>query len=255
MRPTSIIIPQPCAASWSAMVPDGTGRHCASCQNVVVDFSRKSTAEVLAYLAQPSHENTCGRFRAGQLRQSCRFHTWRAAPGLALAVVAVLTLTHCSPDQPAATPLEKPAVAVLDGQLVRGRVLDRDSRKPLVGAIVICEADTQCRTRTAADGSFALVVPHRLANSKLIAGLAEPAVAEEQDKEWQMPYIPHFFTAGPDVTVLLRRPPMMLGQTRLEPDETFSPAIHHYLGREWAAPPPPKLTTIKFTPPAGSHTD
>lgn len=252
MKPTSILIPQPCAASWSAMVPDGAGRHCASCQKTVVDFSQKSTAEVLAYLAQPGREHTCGRFRAGQLRPPGRLLTWRAAPGLALAVVAVLTLTRCSPNQPSAIPLEKPAVAVPDGQLVRGRVLDRESRKPLAGAIIICEADTLCQTRTAADGSFAFVVPHRLASSKLIAGLAEPTAAPGQDEEWQMPYVPHFFAAGPDVTVLLRRPPMILGQTRLEPDETFSPAIRHYLGHEGAAPPPPKITTIKFTPPTGS---
>lgn len=249
MTPVSIFIPQPCAANWSAMQPDGLGRHCASCQKIVVDFSQKSTAEVMAYLAQPGRENTCGRFHTKQLRQPGRLLSWRAAPGLALAVVAILTLTHCSPDSPVTTPLEKQALAAADGQLVRGRVLDRDSRKPLAGAIIICEADTQCQTHTTADGSFALVVPRRLANSKLIAGLAEPAVRREHEEEWLMPYVPHFFTAGPDVTVLLRRPPMVLGQTRLEPGETHSSAIRHYLEHERVVPPPPptpKLTTIKF---------
>ena len=67
-----INIPQPCAESWAAMTSAGTGRHCASCEKTVVDFSQKSTAEILAYLTQPGYENACGRFRAGQVAQMPR---------------------------------------------------------------------------------------------------------------------------------------------------------------------------------------
>ena len=248
-----INIPQPCAESWAVMTPAGTGRHCASCKKTVVDFSQKSTAEILAYLTQPGYENACGRFRAGQVAQMPRLINWQAAPRLAASLVIVLTLTHCRPDVPVAAPSEvKTTAAAQDGQLVRGRVLDRTSRQPLVGALIICEADTLCQTRTVADGSFALVVPARLAGSKLIAALPEKPPLQQVGDDWLMPYVPHYFTAGADVTVLLRRPPMIIGQTKLEAGETQSPLIAQYLIKCAALPPRPQRTTIVFTPPAAA---
>ena len=250
MLKASILIPQPCAESWAAMTPDDTGRHCASCAKTVVDFSQKSTTEIMAYLAQPGHEKACGRFRAGQVSQLPRLISWQAAPRLAASLAVVLTLTHCTPDAPVAVPTEaKVTAAAQDGQLVRGRVLDRTSRQPLAGALIICEADTLCRTRTAADGSFALVVPSRLADTKLIAALPEKSGPQQLSHDWLMPYVPHYFTAGTDVTVLLRRPPMVTGEARLELGEIQSPLITQYLRQCAALPPPPKRTTIEFTPP------
>ena len=256
MYKASINIPQPCAESWAAMTPTGTGRHCASCENMVVDFSQKSTAEILTYLTQPGHENACGRFRAGQVPQRPRLINWQAAPRLAASLAVVLTLTHCTPDEPVAAPSEtKVTVAAQDGQLVRGRVLDRTSRQPLAGALIICEGDTLCQTHTAADGSFALAVPARLAGSKLIAALPEKPHSQQADDDWLMPYVPHYFTAGANVTVLLRRPPMIIGQTKLEAGETQSPLIAQYLRQCAVLPPLPKLTTIEFTPPAADSRD
>lgn len=210
----------------------------------------------MAYLARPGREQTCGRFRAGHIIQPpVRLLNWRAAPWLAASLVAVLTLTHCAADTSSISPVEKDNVGAQDGQLVRGQVLDRDSRQPLAGALIICEADTQCQARTKADGSFALVLPSRLAGSKLIAALAEKqSLSQEQpgDDE-RMPYVPHYFTAGDDVTVLLRRPPMIVGQTKLEPGETYTSAIRQYLAHNGAVPPFPKLTNMRFTQPSAWH--
>ena len=50
-RSTAIHIPQPCPESWAAMTPTAQGRHCAVCATEVVDFTRMSEAEVLAFLA------------------------------------------------------------------------------------------------------------------------------------------------------------------------------------------------------------
>ena len=231
------------------MTPDGSGRHCAVCEKTVVDFGRKDPAEILAYLAQPGRENACGRFRSTQLPGQLRLLTLRAAPRLAASLAAVLALTHCTPDAPIATPTEPLGRAVQDGQLVRGKVLDCDTHRPVAGALIICEADTLRQTRAAVDGSFSLLVPPHLSNTKLIACLPEQADPQRQEEDWLMPYVPHYFSAGEEVTVLLRRPPMVIGRTRLEPGETFAPAVAQYLGRCAALPPPPKLSTIKFMPP------
>ena len=255
MRPSeSLTVPQPCAQSWAAMSPVESGRHCAACEKTVVDFTRHTTAEIRVFLAQPGCGSVCGRFRASQLPQPQRLLTWRAAPRLALSVAAVLTLTHCTPDQPMPpTPAAPAAKGVQAGVVTRGRLLDRTTRQPLVGALVLCEADTLCQTRTAADGTFALAVPPHLAHGKLIAVMPERSASPAGDEEYQMPYLPHYFTAGADVTVLLRRPPLVLGQTKLEPGETYAPVVRQYLVRCGAVPPPPKLITIKFAPPAPTN--
>lgn len=77
MRPVTFLhIPQPCSESWAAMLPVATGRHCAACAKIVVDFTLKTDAEILAYLAGAANGRTCGRFAAGQLERLLQ----RAAP-------------------------------------------------------------------------------------------------------------------------------------------------------------------------------
>ncbi|MBO2010390.1 carboxypeptidase-like regulatory domain-containing protein [Hymenobacter negativus] len=88
-RHASIHIPQPCHESWDAMTPNVSGRHCAACQKTVVDFTHKTDAEILAYLAKAAGGRTCGRFAAGQLERplqraasaapTTRWRAWLAA--------------------------------------------------------------------------------------------------------------------------------------------------------------------------------
>ena len=71
------------------MSPTATGRHCAACAKIVVDFTLKTDAEILAYLAGAAGSRTCGRFAAGQLTRplqravpvapAARWRAWLAA--------------------------------------------------------------------------------------------------------------------------------------------------------------------------------
>ncbi len=44
-------IPSPCHEDWNAMSPDRHGRHCASCDRVVVDVAAMNGAEASVFLA------------------------------------------------------------------------------------------------------------------------------------------------------------------------------------------------------------
>ncbi len=239
-----ISIPKPCHEAWAAMMPTGQGRHCTACQKTVVDFSQKSSAEILEFLAQPGRETTCGRFRPAQVQPLYprRLLTWPATPWVALSIVAVLTLTHCTPDK---TPPAVPPT-VVGGALLHGRVLDADSGQPLVGALIISEADTLCQTFTDADGQFSLRLPRHLQNRRLIAAMPTLAAAHDSAADYAMPYIPRYFEAATGATVLLRRPPLRLGQLKLLENETRHPYITPYLQRHGlsdAYPFPPKVLT------------
>ena len=88
-RAVSLSVPQPCSESWAAMSPTATGRHCTACAQTVVDFTLKTDAEILAYLAGAAGGRTCGRFAAGQLERplqraaaaapTARWRAWLAA--------------------------------------------------------------------------------------------------------------------------------------------------------------------------------
>ena len=97
MRPTtSLQIPQPCHESWAGMSPTDTGRYCVACAKTVVDFTMKTDAEILAYLAGAASGRTCGRFAAGQLDRPLQHAApvapaaqWRAWLAAIVAVWAV----------------------------------------------------------------------------------------------------------------------------------------------------------------------
>ena len=91
-QPVSLTIPQPCHQSWAAMTPATAGRHCAACEKTVVDFTLKTDAEILAFLAGAVSGRTCGRFAAGQLERPLQRAVlaaptrWRAWLAAAVAV-------------------------------------------------------------------------------------------------------------------------------------------------------------------------
>jgi hypothetical protein len=176
-RPTLVRIASPCPESWDAMTPASGGRHCAACAKTVVDFTWKTDAEVLAFLAQAG-SGTCGRFRASQLERPLqpvapapaspapRWRGWLAAAlalwglraeatGAPLPVVPLRSAQHPRP-QPA--PL--PPTRQVAGRVVRGVVRDAQTQLPLTHAKVKLRGTSRVAT-TDAHGRFRLWVPAR----------------------------------------------------------------------------------------------
>ncbi|WP_157530856.1 hypothetical protein [Hymenobacter norwichensis] len=93
-NPVTVHLPQPCHESWSQMNPvAATERHCVACQDVVVDFTQMSDAEVVTFLARRP-EVTCGRFTETQLDRPLRglpepaprWRTWLATTAVLLGL-------------------------------------------------------------------------------------------------------------------------------------------------------------------------
>lgn len=64
-----IQIKNPCDADWQKMVPDSSGKFCASCEKIVVDFSKMSDNEIENYFATYKNQKTCGRFLQSQVER------------------------------------------------------------------------------------------------------------------------------------------------------------------------------------------
>lgn len=82
-------ISDPCHQPWDRMTPDADGRHCGSCNKIVVDFRGKSNQEILATLKQGG--KPCGLFDAKQLsaapREGVSFRGWRRFAAVSIAVI------------------------------------------------------------------------------------------------------------------------------------------------------------------------
>lgn len=100
-----ITIPQPCHEDWNAMTPAQQGRHCASCNKLVMDFTAMSDAQIIAYF-QSAKGNTCGRFYNNQLDRDFYLYTTTAGKRTRIRYIAVSMLvaqlfayrTYAKPD-------------------------------------------------------------------------------------------------------------------------------------------------------------
>jgi hypothetical protein len=78
-----------CDNKWDEMEPTGNGRHCGSCNKVVVDFTQIPDKDIIQYLLKNTH--TCGLFRKNQLNRSMVLHpvkrrsNWPAIAALLIA--------------------------------------------------------------------------------------------------------------------------------------------------------------------------
>ena len=110
-----ISLPQACPQSWDAMTPTSGGRHCEACQQVVVDFTAYTDAELAAYLGRPG-KLPCGRFRESQLGRVLHpaaapvvgWRRWLAAVVALLGVGSLATPARAqsSPAHPAVAPVQ-----------------------------------------------------------------------------------------------------------------------------------------------------
>ncbi|UOQ54064.1 carboxypeptidase-like regulatory domain-containing protein [Hymenobacter cellulosivorans] len=174
-------IPEPCAQPWAAMTSQGAGRHCAACQKVVIDFTQKTDAEILAMLQAAAAGRTCGRFAASQLGRPLqpllvapRAAWWQTAVAATAAVLGLQAVLppaaqaqhpisqRPSTNQPelALQAVTKTAIPAPTGGkplLLTGRVVDNESGEALPYVTVLLEGTTH-GVSTNAEGAFSLTV-------------------------------------------------------------------------------------------------
>jgi hypothetical protein len=61
-----------CDNKWDEMSPQGNGRHCGSCNKIVVDFTEMSDQDIIQFLLKNTH--SCGLFKKNQLNRTMIFH-------------------------------------------------------------------------------------------------------------------------------------------------------------------------------------
>ncbi len=96
----NISIPKPCHEDWDKMKPAEQGRFCESCCKVVVDFTSKTTNEIIDFLLSAGKETVCGRAYDEQLsvvpvRSQCN-PKWKIFAAALYFVFGSFLFTSCS---------------------------------------------------------------------------------------------------------------------------------------------------------------
>jgi len=183
MHSVTIVVPTPCQASWDAMTPAAGGRHCAACAKTVIDFSRKTDAEILRYLSHASQASVCGRLRPDQVGRALAAEAaaplavrWRGWLGALLAAISLAPLGAAraavrvgqpmalAPSGqrlgPVAAAQPQPAAEALPpagSYRVEGVVLDASTHKPIAGATILLQG-TGSGVGTDEHGKFVLLI-------------------------------------------------------------------------------------------------
>lgn len=101
MKQTVVEIKKPCQENMNAMIRDATGRFCSVCQVSVIDFTKKTPDEILAYFSEHKNETVCGSYNSWNVKTGDRIYNFlsylhsRKLRFLALFISAVLLLAGC----------------------------------------------------------------------------------------------------------------------------------------------------------------
>ncbi len=151
-------------------------RHCAACDRQIIDFSKKTDAELLTFLQQ-NRGKICGRFSVLQLERPLMAP--RLAKRSGLTAIAASFAAVMAAQQPTGNqtpePLQTEQVPAVDREVmgkvmyynfmeaedsvrsISGRILD-ELDQPLFG-VAIAFADSKLGTVTDAEGNFSLKIP------------------------------------------------------------------------------------------------
>ncbi len=179
-----VTIPEPCSENWEQMSSTSdTARFCASCQKCVVDFTNLSDKEILHKL-NTANGNVCGRFSSFQLDRILVVQTskprnyWSAFFSLALTSVMGLNNSFQAkiglkpkmeilPNAKFGVSENKNESDGRDTILIRGIVIDAESRKPISGATVFIK-DVDIHATTLSNGVFEIKIHHRYLGEKTV---------------------------------------------------------------------------------------
>jgi hypothetical protein len=167
----SLSIPKPCSEDWNSFTPTATGGFCGSCQKNVIDFTKATDAEIIAFISQKPGR-TCGRFRGDQMKTYTLTSPATIRPGYTLLKAGAISLLMLVMNKQAAaqTTSAKPTTEIVQQTkrtdkptqthtqtTVRGVVISDDDKQPVIAASIVQKGTTN-GTITDADGNYELTI-------------------------------------------------------------------------------------------------
>ena len=178
-----LTINKPCRQQWNSMTNNDIGKYCSHCSKTVIDFTNLSDIEIIQVI-EKSSGRLCGRLTNKQLNrplyvakpQSNSSKLYKILAGLILVGTSNNVLsTNKTPlfeirksiesENEYISNIENP-VAKDSSNIVKGKVIDEQSKEPIPFASVIIKG-TKTGVSTNIDGEFVLYIPDSLLTDKI----------------------------------------------------------------------------------------
>lgn len=158
MKNYKISIPNPCTEDWSLMTQTEKGKHCASCNKVVIDFSNKTDKEIIEILLLQKGKKVCGNFYNTQIENPIRLveytkHAkWPAIAAMLIAGLFQVNTSFAQTDRNTHTDVKSYYLSTTKGEVKETepakdslitysiKVLAKDGKYAIPGATVIIES-------------------------------------------------------------------------------------------------------------------
>jgi len=187
-------IPAPCTENWDNMTPNERGRHCASCDKTVIDFSLFTDKQLVEFFTKAT-DKICGRLNPMQLNRQLvytepkNYFLYKLLFGTAFTIGlagsangnynynnkpllenSVPANSHNN-NQEENKPVE---ISGDDSSFVKGKLADFDTKEPIpFAAVLLSYGNEQVATAyTDIDGAFKLFVPEQYRKNKLTLKIA-----------------------------------------------------------------------------------
>jgi hypothetical protein len=164
----SFNIPRPCHEDWSKMTEVDKGRFCNACRKEVTDFTVLTDQEILLFFKKAGTAPVCGHARADQLNRPFYLPATRtrSLPRTLTAHLAASFLFLQAFFGPATVwgsprykqEISTPEPAVGKSAVIKGKVIDYASHKPVTGITIIIPG-TDLKAVTDKKGSFTFMLP------------------------------------------------------------------------------------------------
>jgi hypothetical protein len=160
----TLSISTPCKEDWNTMTPDKNGKFCASCQKIVVDFSRLSDTEIIHYFDN-FKVPTCGRFSEKQLNTPITEMVMAQPQNRWAWALSALLLPTIAASQTIKATEAPPSVfeqkITEKGLLIEGEVAELGSHSPILNAVILIVINEKIVAITSSDskGLFKINLP------------------------------------------------------------------------------------------------
>jgi len=168
----SVNIPEPCNERWSEMTSTEQGRFCKACQHQVIDFTKLTDAQIVAYLSK-QQGRVCGRMQNFQMNRNLLLPQIESKSWIQKMIAfVVFMLSFGTIKAQEATSAEPIVETVLSDSIppvqktdsiqttqitIRGRIVDKSDMEPIFGCRVMVFGNEE-KALSDFDGKFEITV-------------------------------------------------------------------------------------------------
>ena len=186
-----VSVPKPCSENWDKMTPAERGRHCASCNKTVIDFSAFTDRELFDFISKNTG-SVCGRLSPYQVNRPIVSYEqnnsslWQRIM-MGTALVTSMAACNESPNNSQTIPPQtsqlntdsgkKKSNTGLENNYISGRMIDEKSGWH-ISHLAIRIKGTKYYAVTDTTGNFKISVPDSIIGKKIKLAIDEDSLYE-----------------------------------------------------------------------------